>query len=501
MNNEGLLVKQQHNGWIAEMRQTPFVRATNAFMASPWGVAMVAVLTVISHIGSMEMLLYTLAVVYGLYVCAFGDDFLTLTPLFVFCYIAPSRVNNPGRSDESIFSWPTGNILIGICACLLLGVILRIALDPKLGFKKLFFQKRRLFVGMLLLGVGYMLSGINSEHYAEISSKNVLFGLLQFVTVFLAYFLFVALIDWKTVRKDYIMWIGFWAGCVIALEVFNLYFMYSGDFVVEGIIEDRWDIYLGWGMNNNIGAFLAMMLPFPFYLATRYKHGYLFMLPAVGMMVALFMTVSRASILGGCAVFLISMVFMICFSKHRKINALVGGSLLAVAVLLFMMFRHDLFKFFNMIFENGLLNDSGRWDIYKSGLEVFKSNPVFGEGFYPADMDIFASAYWFEGYDLTGFLPPRWHNTVIQLLASCGIVGLLAYGVHRIQTVWLVLRRPNLEKVFVGLSIFALLGMSLLDCHFFNLGPTLVYSLFLAFIEGNHILSQKEKKKKPKKAA
>ena len=71
----------------------------------------------------------------------------------------------------------------------------------------------------------------------------------------------------------------------------------------------------------------------------------------------------------------------------------------------------------------------------------------------------------------------------MQLLASCGIFGLITYGIHRVQTVFMFLRKLTREKIFIGLSVLALLGMSLLDNHFFNLGPTLFYSLALAFAE------------------
>ena len=40
-----------------------------------------------------------------------------------------------------------------------------------------------------------------------------------------------------------------------------------------------------------------------------------------------------------------------------------------------------------------------------------------------------------------------------------------------------------MEKSFIGLSILVLLLTSLLDCHFFNIGPVLFYSMALAFAE------------------
>ena len=98
-------------------------------------------------------------------------------------------------------------------------------------------------------------------------------------------------------------------------------------------------------------------------------------------------------------------------------------------------------------------------------------------------MSTFNTAYWLIGSEMTSFLPPRWHDTVVQLLASCGLLGLLAYGFHRVQTVLMILRGITLEKIFIGLALVAFLGMSLLDNHFFNLGPTLLYSMALAFAE------------------
>ena len=43
--------------------------------------------------------------------------------------------------------------------------------------------------------------------------------------------------------------------------------------------------------------------------------------------------------------------------------------------------------------------------------------------------------------------------------------------------------RKNDVNVVIGISILSLLLMSLLDCHFFNIGPTLFYSMALAVME------------------
>jgi O-antigen ligase len=85
--------------------------------------------------------------------------------------------------------------------------------------------------------------------------------------------------------------------------------------------------------------------------------------------------------------------------------------------------------------------------------------------------------------EFSAFFPSRWHNTIIQLLASCGVVGLLAYCYHRYQTIRLFVKKRTTVNVYIGIYIVTLLGMSLLDCHFFNVGPVLFYSIALAVME------------------
>ena len=471
---------------IENVRQTPVVKAINGFMASPWGVGLIALLTVLAHITATEIVLYTLVLAYCLYVCVLGEDFLTLAPLCVFCYIAPSRANNPGQNDASIFSGSTGIFLLVGVGVLLVFFLVRVALDPKMGFGRLFKCKRVLLIGMLAMGVAYLLSGMNSEHYDEIWGKNMMFALLQFVAVFILYFLLTALVDWNRERMGYLMWIGFLAGCVIAIEVIHLYIMHFDDFFLNLGVNDRWNrwqIYLGWGMHNNIGAMLALTTPFACCLACRSKHGYLFVLPSVAIVVALFMTLSRTSILAGIAIYTMSFVIMLFKAWRQKLLLLLSGGVLAVGAIALKIYWNDLISVMTDIFSNGFFDASGRGALYKAGLAVFKENPVFGEGFYPADMTTFQSAYWLINSEMTSFFPPRWHNTIIQLLASCGVVGVVAYFVHRVQTVWLFLRGLTVEKLFIGFSVAAFLGMSLLDNHFFNLGPVLFYSIIMAFVE------------------
>jgi hypothetical protein len=47
----------------------------------------------------------------------------------------------------------------------------------------------------------------------------------------------------------------------------------------------------------------------------------------------------------------------------------------------------------------------------------------------------------------------------------------------------LFIKKKSRATTFIGISILALLLMSLVDCHFFNVGPVLFYSIVLAVME------------------
>ena len=127
-----------------------------------------------------------------------------------------------------------------------------------------------------------------------------------------------------------------------------------------------------------------------------------------------------------------------------------------------------------------VLDSNNRFLLYYHGCKQFLQFPVFGGSFFPID---YTPYDWSSVASFSSIFPPRWHNTVVQLLASTGIAGLAAYGFHRFQTVKMYLKNRTTENTYLAFSILVLLLTSLLDCHFFNFGPVLFYSIALAFIE------------------
>jgi len=144
------------------------------------------------------------------------------------------------------------------------------------------------------------------------------------------------------------------------------------------------------------------------------------------------------------------------------------------------LFLEDEFLNLFRVFGEIGLESSARLRIYEIGWNQFKRFPIFGGSFFPVDITIYS---WSSSENFISMFPPRWHNTFVQLLATGGITCLIAYGYHRVQTFRLFLRDFSDEKLFAALSILALLLTSMLDCHFFNIGPVLLYSAILAVVE------------------
>lgn len=463
------------SGPFSDLRSHTSIRTINRFLTTPGYILGVLLLSMLANDAAVELQVYTVLLLVGCYVCLLGDDLLPLMPILTACYISVSTRNNPGLNDHSVFntqSWYIALILAPFVLCLLY----RLCTDKQIGGKAFLTKKRRMLPGMVILGIAYVLGGLFSPAYPDLWKKNVLFALLQFAAIAVPYYIFSGAVDWNKAPRDYFPWIGFITGGMLVLQILRIYV--HGDVIVDGvIIRDR--IFTGWGMYNNIGCFLAMMIPFAFYLASRYHKGWIGTVVGSVFLLGVFFTCSRSSILVGGAVYLLCIMLMLFSAKNRKGNTVALIIFLSALVLTVAVFHKQILQLFRSVLDRGF-DPNNRNFIYEAGFKQFLRYPIFGGSFYPIDFVPYDFSV-VEGF--SAFLPPRWHNTVIQLLACTGIVGLGAYVFHRHQMVRTFLRDRTREKAFIACSIAVLLGCSLLDCHMFNLGPVLFYSTGLAFAE------------------
>lgn len=464
--------------------QSEAVKKINEFLLTPYAMAALGALTLLSFMFSLELILYTVAILYAAYIGLFGDDYLPLMPLFVLCYIAPSKSNNPGKSEEGLFYGASGVYILCLAAVALAVLLLRIGLDKSMGYRKLFTDRRQLLLGMLILGGAYLLSGIGSKTYFEYALGNLLFAFIQFISIILLYFILTSTVKWDKMNPDYFAYVAVTMGIVVSLEVVWIYI--TEGVIVDGVIN-RSLIYSGWGVYNNIGALISISIPFAFYFAAKRRHSALYLALACLLTLGVVSSCSRGSMVGAAVAFVAGFIYTFIKAENKKEFRIGSAVLLGVIVLVGLIFSDKILEIFREVpniadIVDGKLtfNDSKRFELYYHGILAFLEDPIFGQTFYPVSYEV---GQFSEVESFSSFFPPRWHNTVIQLLATCGIVGLAAYAYHRFETVRLYLKRRTVTNTYIAISIVTLLVMSLLDCHMFNVGPVLFYSMALAVME------------------
>lgn len=450
----------------------PSKSTINSFLASPNYCIVVMAFAGIAHILSIELLAYLLFASLFIYICLFGDDLLPLIPLFPACYITPSAQDNPGRNTGSVFSGASG-VVIGVLGALMVAALVCRIVRHR---KQFFSGKSKCLLGLLLLSGTYLLSGIGSAGYTQRWANNLLYAIMQVASLILPYWLLSRGVNWQNVRRDYFAWMGFATGGVLSLEV--LWSYCTQHVIVDGIIR-RTSIYTGWGMYNNLGFFLAMMIPFAFYLATKHHRGWIGTVIGSIYLICVILTCSRASILGALFIYALCVLIMLFYARNRRHNFIALVVVLSLIALTLIVFPHQLQRLFSQVLNKGT-DPSERDIVYTEGLKLFAKSPVLGVSFFSPGYQPWTFA---TVQSVNSIIPPRWHNTVIQLLTSCGVVGLGAYVFHRIQTVKMLFSRKHKEQRFFGCVILILILCSLLDCHFFNLGPTMFYSMTLAYAE------------------
>jgi len=439
------------------------------FMTGPAYLAVMAALTAISFALNAEVVLFTVFALIAVFTVFYAPDLMPLMPLLIMGYVATSPENNPGRNTNSVYSGISGIYVICL-AVVIVGCLVYYVVRER---KRMFRKNGMLLKSLLLLTAAYMISGIGFPGYFEIAWKNIPYGLIQGVALLLPYWLFTGGVDWDRHRKDHFAWMGFLLGCLLVFEVLWIYL--SRGVISDGIV-DRDKIYTGWGMYNNLGGMLAMMIPLAFWLSVYRKQVWFGYITGLVLLAGVMATCSRNSMIFGTLCYLVCCLLQ-PKGKHSYLQWWILLGLMAALGLVLILFREPLFYSLNQMLDS--TNMQSRISIYGQGLGEFIKNPILGSSFYPAE----GLSYSWAQTGITEIMPARWHNTVIQLLSSTGLVGLAAYGYHRYQTFRLLRGRRTPLDMLVILSLLMLLLSSLLDCHMFNVGPGMFYAIALAWLE------------------
>lgn len=425
----------------------------------------VALVVFIGHTFSIEIISVSLLIATAILAIILCDDLrVIISPFFMILFTFSYGTFKSGWLGSSSFAIFAFILLFLLFVALCFHFVLHKKTNA---FKDAI--KSPLFLGIAILCVSFLLNGFfNFSNYRSI---NITFAILLSISLVGIYVIFSAGIKKRTDTIEYLVYILYIVSILLMLQMVVL-LLRDASYFPDGSI-DKNTLILGWGMWNNIGGMLTMLLPIHFYLSATKKHGFIFYFTAILTYITILFSLSRSSLLFATLISAICILIICIKGKNIKTNRMITLAFLIIGLLGIIVLWNKLSTLLSSYINQGF-GDNGRFEMYKHGFNNFLSHPIFGGGFGSCIEDNFGH----------GIEPNRYHNTFIELLATCGILGFGTYLFHRYQTVKLFLsKRNNLECVFLFISILALLLTSLLDNHFFNLYPTMYYAVILCVIE------------------
>lgn len=447
-----------------------------AFYGSALYPILVICLAFLGHITGLDILfiaLILLSFVPALWVC--DDIRFAIMPILSILFTVSVKDYKPydtGYSER--FLNPRVLILFAVVAALLIPSLVLFLVRHRKSCNRI--SGWGIWLGCTVLCVGMLFNGAFSANYEW---KNLIFALLVSAALLAFYFLFALYMRFDRSAVDYMMYCFLLAGVLISAELIAAYFTTVR--IVGGEI-DKGSVVLGWGIWTAIGGMLAFLMPIAFYFAASHKRGWIAF--GIGLLefVCIFLSQSRGALLMGALGFGLCMLYLLIKGENRKQNRILILSLAAVGAV-GCIFLWDKILALLQNFQSMGFADNGRFEIWGIGWRNFLKYPVFGSGFY----DSFVDPSFEHEFD-----PYLYHNTLIQMLGACGLIGFATYLYHRWQTVRLVLRKPNPCKIFLGIAILTFLLFNLLDVLFFKFYPSFFYSLMLLCMEKSELASGEE---------
>ena len=460
------------------------VTSIDCFYSSYIYMGIVAALVFLSSVFSFEIpFYYSVALLAGVIPTLLCHDDTAALPPLILCYYSLSKASYiTDRNDPSFifspqnlvhFSWISGIIIV----CFLTRFIYNLVAKKTHAPRSLFYT----FLPYLLM---LCIAGFTFEKH---QIKDYYYGMGVAASYLLPFFVTTFLVDHEKIKKDYLF--ALLTSSCLVLTLQTAYCVFSNLDVISqtGFTGDIF--CLGWGIKNNLGGMLVMSMAGPIYFIIKQKHTALFLILNFLVYGCVILTLSRNALLVGTLVEIIFAIYVfVAVRPLKKVILSIYGTFALCAIIIICIpdllkkispMAYDLFYNFSW---SMLLN--GRENLYMFGFQSFLKQPVFGTGYYHIEE--------FTGpmYTSRAF-PFRYHNTLVQLLASTGSIGLIAYVIHRVDTVYQCLRQTNKAKLSILLTIFAFGVLSLGDCHPFNIGPAIFMAIVYGFLDNANSTKKK----------
>lgn len=454
---------------IKTLKNSAFVKALKYFFESAYFPFVCAAIALLCYYTGLDSLLLCYLGISVVLILLLLEDITPVINILLYIRVCLSVQNNPEYGDVPLSQWGTLIPAVIIGAIAIATLVYRFVKTCKSGN----FKPTYMLYGMIAFSAVIFLGGLGAKDY---SPQNLMF----------AAFMFLALVCVYAIAKDNVIcnektfvqiaWalVAFSVLLVVELAV---NYITVDDIIVNGKIN-RGAIIFGWGPYTSYGVLSVMTLSAITYLAGKLKYGFLLTAYAIVVVFATILSCARQGIVAMVIIYPICLVLLLIKGQNKFSNACIITALCVACVILFAMYFDRVAEFFKTLFANVIVNGefdgSGRMRLWRQGIANFKNYPVFGIGFYTDTI---------YPYHSFRFLPYVYHNTLVQMLGACGIVGLIVYLIHRVQTVLCYFKKVTVERTFVVLASMSIIITSLMDVHLFGIWLTMVYAFFVAALE------------------
>lgn len=450
---------------LKEMSEKKAIVSLNAFFENAFFPFLLGGVVLLLYILNLPIVILAVCGICATLLCLFAKDTRAGLAIFLFTMISFRYKDNGGAytSLGAILVYATiGPAVLG--AALYRLIMRRVKGEGKIGL-----------ISMGILCGAMLLGGVFTKYYTAINFANavgfagVLFG---------SYLFFSQTMEKREDNLLYLARICAVAICMISLQVGEFYLrVYEKGTPLDWIWKEK--IILGWSISNMVGEMIAMLLPAVFYLIYKEKYGYLYWLVVVAAVVGVYFTFGRNALLW-CAIVVLVCSITNCFiGAHKRINrAVVLAAILVFIGLLILLWQTGDLKKITAFFTEAGFKDRDRFMVWEGHLELFKEKPVQGVGF---------KAY----HSIMQGREHNAHNNILQMLTSTGILGLFLYLVHRVQTLYVIIKNRKTEGLFLGGCVLVGILMGIVSSIFFHIYFMAFYSVLLLTLEKS-LKSEKE---------
>ena len=195
----------------------------------------------------------------------------------------------------------------------------------------------------------------------------------------------------------------------------------------------------------------------------------------------IFITFCRSGILSILITFPVLLIYSFTKGANRS-QLLISICVLAILISIFVLIKKEfILKAFEHISDLSFTT-SGRSNLYEEALVCFIKNPMFGVGM----------GYVGPNLHLADFCIYWFHNTLLQALASMGIIGVLAYCYYYFVRGRIMFSNFKRFNVSISLCIIAFEIQSLMDAGSFLPVPyVLIVVILTAILEFNNTKESK----------